>query len=150
MRQETDQGVDHRLGHGETRQRRIDADTIGIALGDYSVVTHHNHRLGSAERRSRGLLEGVVERRLQLRVGRLDNGRTGNLRQQRRLFRRLQDRNVAPEQIGFIGSVQHDAAGHRTRAERHPYARTDRRQVQSLRHAVGQKVEERNGNRDRD
>ena len=110
LRKDADQRVDHRLGHGEAEQRRIDADAGCVAFGDHLAVVHHDHCLGPPERRCRRLLEGMIERRLQLGVGGFDNGRTGNLRQQRRLFRRLQDCNVAPEQIGFIGSVQHDAA----------------------------------------
>ena len=45
----------------------------GIALGDDAAVAHHDHRLGSAERRRRRLLEGVIERGLQSGIGRLDH-----------------------------------------------------------------------------
>ena len=53
---------------------RIDADAGGIALGDHAAVMHHDHRLGSAERRCSGrLLEGMIERGLQGGIGWLDN-----------------------------------------------------------------------------
>ena len=91
-------------------QANIDADAIGIALGDHGAVMHHNYRLGSSKRRRRGLLEGMIECGFQSGIGRLDKGCAGNLRQQRWTFWRLQRVDVALEKVGFIGSVQEDAA----------------------------------------
>ena len=38
----------------------VDADPIGIALGDHPALMHHDDRPGAAERRRRRLLEGVI------------------------------------------------------------------------------------------
>ncbi len=62
LRQNAEQGVDHRLGHGETEQRRIDADTIGVAFGYHSALMDHDDRFGSPERRLCGFFEGMIER----------------------------------------------------------------------------------------
>ena len=63
----------------------------------------------------------MIEGGLQFRIGRRDDGGAGHLRQQRRRFRRLQRREVAPEKIGFFGPVQRDATEpvmkHRAAAE---------------------------------
>ena len=75
LRQDADQRVDHRLGHGEAEQRCIDADAGRIAFGNHLAVVHHDHRLGPAERRCRRLLEGMIERRLQRRIGWFDHVR---------------------------------------------------------------------------
>jgi len=61
LRQNAKQGVDHRLGHGKTGQWRIDADTIGITLGDRSALMDHDDRFGSPKRRLRGFFEGMIE-----------------------------------------------------------------------------------------
>ena len=53
LREDADQRIDHRLGHGEAEQRRIDANSVRITLGNHLAVVHHDHRLGSSERRRR-------------------------------------------------------------------------------------------------
>ena len=87
LRQDADQRVDHGFGHGKAGQRRVDADAGRIALGNHLAVVDHDHRLGPAERRRRGLLEGVIERRLQRRIRWFDHVGTGNLGEQRRRLR---------------------------------------------------------------
>ena len=70
---------DHRFGGGESEQRRIDADAVGMTLG-YDVGVFENHdRLGSARR------DCQIERhdRAQQPAGRWrrDDGGAGDVRQ---------------------------------------------------------------------
>src|SRR3954452_1048567 len=57
--QNSDEGIHHGFGHGEPEQGRIDADPLGITLGDHLALMHHNHRLGSAERWRGRFVEGM-------------------------------------------------------------------------------------------
>jgi hypothetical protein len=107
--EDADQRVDHRLGHGEAEQRGVDADACRIALGDYLTVVNHDDRLGPAERRCCRLLEGMVERCLQRRIGWFDHDGPGNLGKQRRRLR-FQRLDVALQEIGCVHPVQIDAA----------------------------------------
>ena len=111
--EDADQRVDHRLGHGEAEQRRIDADAGRITLGDHLAVVNHDDRLGAAERRRRRLLEGMIERRLQRRIGWFDHSGAGNLGKQRRRLR-LQRLDVALQEIGLLSL----RAARRSRARR--------------------------------
>ena len=107
--EDADQRVDHGLGHGEAEQRRVDADARRIALGDHLTVVNHDDRLGLAERRRCGLLEGVIEHRLQRRIGWLHHGGPGNfVKQGRRL--RFQRLDVGLQEIRRIRPLQIDAA----------------------------------------
>ena len=61
LRQNSNQGVDHGVGHGEAKQRRIDADAVGITFGNYGTVVNDSDGIGSPKRRAGGFFEGVVE-----------------------------------------------------------------------------------------
>ena len=108
--QNTDQGVDDGLGHGKAAQRRLGPDARRIAFGNDLAVLHHDHRVGSAQWRRRGLLKGVIERGLQSGVCRFDRRLAGNLRQQRRRFRCLQRGDIAFEKVGLGRPMPNDAA----------------------------------------
>lgn len=80
--QHADQAADHRLARRITQQRRVYADTRSVAFGDHLAVLEHHHRAEPAVRWLVGLGEHVVECRAQEWVGRHDDLRTGELRQQ--------------------------------------------------------------------
>ena len=90
-------------------QRRVDADAGRVAFGNHLAVVDHDHRLGPPERRCRGLFEGVIERRLQRRIGWFDQCRTGNLGKQRRRLR-LQRLDVVLQEIRLFRSEELDAS----------------------------------------
>jgi hypothetical protein len=71
---------------------------------------HHDDRLGSPKRRFGRLLEGMIERGLQLRIGWLDHRRSGDIRQKRRRPRHLQRLQIASQQIGWLRAMKFDAA----------------------------------------
>jgi hypothetical protein len=73
----------HRLGGGEAEQRRVDADAVGIALGDDAAVLHHHDGAGVARRCPVRLGEGTVERGGELRRVRRHQRSAGDLRRQR-------------------------------------------------------------------
>ena len=54
---------DHRFGGGEAEQWRIDADAVGIALGDDAAVLHHHDRAGVARCRFVRFRKGAVDGR---------------------------------------------------------------------------------------
>ena len=92
---------DHRFGGGESEQRRIDADAVGITLGYDAPVLQDHDRPRMARRRFVRLGKGAVERGSQLRRLRRDDGGTGDVRQQRRLCigRRHRDVGNRPAMI---------------------------------------------------
>ena len=85
---------DHRFGGGESEQRRIDADAVGITLGNDATILHDHDRPRMARRRLVRLGKGAVERGSQLRRLRRDDGWTGDVRQQRRLCIGCRHRDV--------------------------------------------------------
>ena len=76
-----DQGVDHRLGHGEARQLCVDADAGCVTFGDHLAVAHHHDRPGAPKRRRCRLFEGMIQCGLKRGIGRLDHCRAGDLEQ---------------------------------------------------------------------
>jgi hypothetical protein len=81
-RQDADQGVGDGLGGRPAHDLGIDAVARGITLGHHAAVTHDHNGLGVAIRWCCVLGEGAIERLLQGRLGRLDDGRAGDLGQQ--------------------------------------------------------------------
>jgi len=94
----------------KTEQRRLSADTGGIAFGNHAAVMHHHDRLGSPERRFGRLLEGMVERGFQGGVSRFDDRRSRDLGKQRRRLRHLQRLDVVAQQIRLLRPQQLHAA----------------------------------------
>jgi hypothetical protein len=64
---------DDRFGRGESEQRRVDADAVGIALGNDAPILQDDDRPRVAWRRFVRLGEGAMKRLGELRRLRLDD-----------------------------------------------------------------------------
>ena len=118
--QDSDEGVDHRLGHRPREHRRVGAVARRVALGHDPPLVHHHHRLGSARRSLRRLGEGALDggpergarrlRRRQLRAGRRDRAPRRGCR--RRGGGRAGEHHRAPDAV-VVRGLHREAAEQR-------------------------------------